>query len=74
MLYNSGLVGYPETDSDKDGTPDCVDNCPNDSGKTDPGACGCGVADTDTDSDGTPDCNDEVSNIFSCFQWVFQFS
>ena len=51
--------GTPDTDTDSDGTPDCIDNCPNDSGKTDPGACGCGVADTDSDGDGTPDCNDE---------------
>ena len=49
----------PDTDTDSDGHPDCMDNCPNDSGKTDPGACGCGVADTDSDGDGTPDCDDE---------------
>ena len=35
------------------------DKCPNDSQKTEPGACGCGVADTDSDKDGTPDCNDK---------------
>jgi len=34
------------------------DNCPNDSNKTEPGVCGCGIADTDTDLDGTPDCID----------------
>lgn len=45
-------------DSDKDGRPDCNDQCPNDALKTEPGTCGCGVVDTDTDSDGTPDCND----------------
>ena len=47
-----------ETDTDKDGTPDCNDLCPNDPDKTEPGDCGCGVAETDTDNDGTPDCLD----------------
>jgi hypothetical protein len=46
-------------DTDNDGTPDCVDNCPLDPNKINPGVCGCGVADTDTDGDGTPDCNDQ---------------
>jgi hypothetical protein len=36
----------------------CIDNCPNDPNKTEPGICGCGIPDTDTDGDGTPDCND----------------
>ena len=54
--------GVPDTDSDGDGTFDCVDDCPNDPGKTDPGTCGCGVADVDTDSDGTFDCNDNCPN------------
>ena len=35
-----------------------TDGCPADSNKTEPGACGCGVADTDSDSDGTADCSD----------------
>jgi len=34
------------------------DCCPDDPDKTQPGACGCGVADTDSDYDGTPDCHD----------------
>jgi hypothetical protein len=51
--------GVPDTDSDGDGTLDCVDNCPDDSNKTEPGICGCGVPDTDSDGDGTPDCNDK---------------
>jgi hypothetical protein len=50
--------GNPETDSDNDGTPDCVDTCPNDPNKIDPGICGCGASDTDRDNDGTPNCND----------------
>lgn len=36
-----------------------VDECPDDSSKLVPGACGCGEADTDGDGDGTPDCVDE---------------
>ncbi|MCC7292635.1 MAG: thrombospondin type 3 repeat-containing protein [Phycisphaerales bacterium] len=47
-----------DNDRDGDGTPDCVDGCPDDPGKTEPGVCGCGVPDTDTDGDGTADCND----------------
>ena len=50
--------GSPDIDSDNDGTLDCKDGCPNDSNKTDPGQCGCGVADTDTDGDATADCHD----------------
>jgi len=49
-------------DGDGDGTPDCLDSCPADSGKTSPGICGCGVPDTDSDGDGTPDCNDDCDN------------
>ena len=49
-----------ETDSDRDGRVDCLDGCPLDPDKVDPGICGCGVPDnnTDSDSDGTPDCVD----------------
>ena len=39
--------------------PDCVDDCPDDPEKLDPGQCGCGVPDTDSDSDGTADCLDD---------------
>lgn len=35
-----------------------ADTCPDDDGKTEPGACGCGVADDDSDGDGTADCDD----------------
>jgi hypothetical protein len=52
----------PTGDADGDGTIDCDDGCPNDGNKTDPGACGCGVADTDADGDGVADCNDGCVN------------
>ncbi|MCB9683106.1 MAG: hypothetical protein H6733_16700 [Alphaproteobacteria bacterium] len=54
--------GVPDTDSDNDGTADCIDQCPNDGAKTAPGVCGCGTADTDGDGDGTPDCNDACAS------------
>ncbi len=50
--------GVPDTDSDGDGTPDCIDDCPQDSNKVEPGSCGCGVSDVDSDNDGTFDCDD----------------
>ncbi len=48
----------PVVDSDNDGVPDNEDECPDDPLKTEPGACGCGVADADSDEDGIPDCHD----------------
>jgi hypothetical protein len=45
-------------DTDRDGTLDCNEGCPDDPGKVEPGVCGCGVPDTDNDSDGIPDCKD----------------
>ena len=48
--------GSIDTDSDGDGTADCVDGCPNDPAKSSIGACGCGIADTDANSNGTADC------------------
>lgn len=49
-------------DTDGDGTVDAADGCPNDAGKTSPGACGCGQPDTDADADGVADCNDAFPN------------
>ncbi|MDH5676220.1 MAG: hypothetical protein OEZ06_29135 [Myxococcales bacterium] len=55
--------GNPDTDSDSDGTADCIDGCPSDSSKVEAGACGCGVSEgADADSDGTPDCTDGCVN------------
>ncbi|MCP4894895.1 MAG: hypothetical protein GY911_13920, partial [Actinomycetales bacterium] len=51
-----------DTDTDGDGTPDCLDSCPDDPNKTEPGACGCGESDTDSDGDGIADCNDACPN------------
>lgn len=41
--------GYCLLDADKDGTPDCIDSCPNDPTKT---------TDIDSDGDNVLDCND----------------
>lgn len=49
-------------DADLDGTSDCVDNCPTDANKIEPGDCGCGIQDLDSDSDGIPNCIDECPN------------
>ena len=51
--------GVPDTDSDNDGTADCVDLCPNDPDKVAPGCNMCGTPDTDADGDGTADCLDK---------------
>lgn len=51
-----------DVDTDNDGTSDCLDSCPADPNKTNPGACGCGVADIDTDGDGTANCLDSCPN------------
>ncbi len=48
----------PETDSDTDGTPDCVDECPEDNPQIIKGICGCGDDNADSDSDGLADCVD----------------
>lgn len=51
-----------DSDTDKDGTDDSEDACPNDPNKINPGICGCGIAETDSDKDGTPDCKDKCPN------------
>ena len=43
----NGTTADTAVDTDGDGTMDCIDDCPDDPAKTEPGACGCGVADTD---------------------------
>ena len=48
--------------SDGDGAPECIDNCPDDPNKSEPGNCGCGVPETDVfgdlDCDGDYDIDD----------------
>ena len=51
-------VNEETCDADDDGTSDCLDECPDDPDKTEPGQCGCGTPDTDSDGDGTADCDD----------------
>lgn len=53
------------SDSDKDGTPDCVDECPFFNGTNKKGLCPCGYADTDTDGDGVLDCYDRCPYLAS---------
>jgi hypothetical protein len=57
----TGRCEFNGVDSDGDGSLDCRDLCPDDSGKADPGQCGCGVPDLDSDHDGTADCLDACS-------------
>jgi len=47
-----------DKDTDGDGTADCIDQCPEDFLKLEPGVCGCGVTDADADKDGIADCTD----------------
>ena len=49
-------------DSDGDGQPDAIDQCPNDPLKAVPGICGCGTTEKDDDGDGTPNCIDAYPN------------
>jgi len=53
--------GIPDTDSDDDGTADCLefDYCPEDEDKTLPGICGCGIPDVDDNGNGVVDCNED---------------
>ena len=48
----------PELDADGDLANDCIDECADDSNKTNSGECGCGEPDIDTDGDKTADCVD----------------
>ena len=54
--------GTPDTDTNENGIPDCLDEnidlCPQDANKSQPGICGCGESDNDTDGDGVSDCQD----------------
>lgn len=52
--------GVADTDSDGDGTADCIDGCVSDIGKIAAGVCGCGVSDADANNNSTPDCKDPV--------------
>lgn len=61
---DAGLI----LDTDDDGVADSADGCPNDPGKTAPGACGCGVFDTDSDADGIADCNDNCPGVANAAQ------
>lgn len=58
ILYCGGGCN-DRANSDRDAVLDCMDGCPYDPAKTEPGKCGCGIPDTDTDSDKTPDCLDQ---------------
>ncbi len=54
-------VGCPDTDGD--GVNDCLDGCPFDPNKIDPGQCGCGVVDFDSDGDTIADCIDNCPDF-----------
>ncbi len=61
LTRDAGLV--PDTDGD--GTPDSIDQCPDDPNKMLVGVCGCGEADSDTDADGIADCIDNCDTLFN---------
>lgn len=52
-----GVTPPDEFDSDGDSVLNCLDNCPDDPDKINPGICGCGKPD-DANNDGIPDCQD----------------
>mmetsp|Transcript_15303 Transcript_15303/g.38981 ORF Transcript_15303/g.38981 Transcript_15303/m.38981 type:complete len:1028 (+) Transcript_15303:199-3282(+) len=59
ILSFSSVISLADTDSD--GVNDCVDQCPLDSSKTQPGLCGCGVSDASGCSSCSGDeCGGEV--------------
>ncbi|HMP38339.1 MAG TPA: hypothetical protein PKC43_12935, partial [Phycisphaerales bacterium] len=45
LVAANGVKGDPAADADGDGVADCIDGCPDDPKKTEPGDCGCGVSD-----------------------------
>jgi hypothetical protein len=49
-------------DEDHDGVPNCIDNCPYNPDKTEPGVCGCQTPETDNDLDLVPNCQDNCPN------------
>jgi len=61
LTVDMGAYELPDDgspDDDGDGFPNDCDQCPDDSKKTEPAVCGCGVADTDSDGDLVADCVD----------------
>ena len=53
--------GSADTDSDVDGSADCVDACAADPSKAAEGVCGCGVSDADLNTNGAADCLDPTA-------------
>lgn len=51
-----------DTDTDSDGTADCLDSCDEDPLKTEPELCGCGVSEEDSNGSGAPDCLDPTED------------
>ena len=52
-------LGVAAPDTDGDLAPDCIDQCPENRDKTEPGICGCEAPDFDADGDGILDCFDQ---------------
>ncbi len=58
-----------QADTDDDGFGDACDGCPNDSAKTEPGVCGCGLDDEDDDdADDILDCIDNCPGLSNADQ------
>lgn len=55
-------VPDPIVDTDGDGVPNPIDECPADPNKTKRGLCDCGVSDVDSDGDKVPNCFEELDN------------